>query len=217
MRRRTPPHLYGDYAAQLDHFTQVRSDGCWEFTGYVMPQGYGQLGRNIGAHRLAWELAHGRRVPAGLVIDHLCHNSHPTCEDNSDCAHRRCVNPAHLEAVSSTINIMRGKGFGPANDSKTHCDSGHEFTIENTYYRPDRYGRICKTCRDETLAEGRSRWASAKRERAAMARRDANPIDFAIREWAINAGLACSMSGPISRSVRRAHQEAHAHQERRSA
>lgn len=217
MRRRTPARLYGDHVAQLKHFTRVRSDGCWEFTGYVMPQGYGQLGRNIGAHRLAWEVAHGRPVPAGLVIDHLCHNSHPTCEDNSDCLHRRCVNPSHLEAVPSAVNIMRGKGFGPANDSKTHCSRGHEFTSENTYFRPDRYGRICRICRDEALAKGRSRWADSKREQAALRRRSANPIDFAIREWAIAANLRCSMNGPISQAVRRAYEEAHANRERGAA
>lgn len=31
--------------------------------------------------------------------------------------------------------------------SKTHCDSGHEFNKENTYYRPGGVGRACRKCR----------------------------------------------------------------------
>ena len=209
MNRRTPRRLYGDYAAQLAHFTQPLANGCWEFTGYVMPQGYGQLGRNGLAHRFAWELANGRPVPAGLVIDHQCHNRDPLCVDDSACAHRRCVNPAHLEAVPSKVNILRGKGFAPVNARKDVCANGHEFTDENTYRRPDRVGRICRTCRDEGLRRSRNRWRDASRERAAERRRAANPLDFAIRDWAMDNDIPCSMSGPISRAVRDQYAEAH--------
>jgi hypothetical protein len=69
-----------------------------------------------------------------LVLDHLCRN-------------RRCVNPEHLEIVTSVENVMRGEGFGPKNAAKTHCDKGHEFTPENTYIRTRAQGgRECRAC-----------------------------------------------------------------------
>jgi hypothetical protein len=208
VKRRVPSALWGDYAAQLAHFTKPLENGCWEFTGYVLPSGYGQLGRNVGAHRIAWEVANGRPIPAGLVIDHTCHNADLDCHADTECPHRRCVNPAHLEAVSSATNILRGHSVSPINAAKTHCDNGHEFTAENTYYRPDRFGRICITCRDDALRRDRHKWTDANRERAREWRRNQKPLDFAIREWAIAAGLPCSMSGPISRKVRAAYAEA---------
>lgn len=205
MKRIVPSSMYGDYPAQLTHLTRILPNGCWEFTGYIHPNGYGQLGRNVGAHRIAWEVANGRPVPSGLVVDHTCHNAVPDCLDNQDCPHRRCVNPAHLEAVTSATNIMRGHGFGPANDAKTHCDHGHEFTPDNIYYRPDRYGRICRTCRDETLRAGRHKWAEAKRLYSAARYREEHAEGYAIREWAMANGLPCKMRGPISRAVRAAY------------
>lgn len=165
MKRLVPSSLYGDYPAQLAYLTRVRDDGCWEFIGYVNPRGYGQLGRNIGAHRIAWEVANGRPVPVGLVVDHQCHNLHPTCNDDIACSHRRCVNPDHLEAVTQATNILRGKGITPSNAAKTHCAAGHEFTPDNTYHRPDRFGRICRTCRDEALRKLRPYYAEKRRLR----------------------------------------------------
>lgn len=206
MKRLVPSHLYGDYPGQLKLFTRVLTNGCWEFTGYVLPNGYGQLGRNISAHRTAWEVANGP-VPAGLVVDHQCHNLDPLCNLSNECSHRRCVNPDHLEAVTQTVNVLRGKGFAPTNAAKTRCANGHEFTPDNIYYRPDRFGRICRTCRDETLRAGRLKWAEASRQGAAAWRRRQNPMDFAIREWANAVGLPCAMHGPIGRKVRAAYRE----------
>lgn len=38
---------------------------------------------------------------------------------------------------------------------RTHCNHGHEFTPENTRWRSDRSGRICKTCKREREARRR--------------------------------------------------------------
>lgn len=188
---------------------KVMPNGCWHFTGYIAPTGYGQIGRNIPAHRIAWEVANERPVPKGLHVDHQCHNTDPDCNDDNECLHRRCMNPDHLEAVTPQVNITRGKGFGGINARATHCAQGHELTQSNIYYRPDRFGRLCRICRYEA---GR-RSTEAHREEIRLQRRAdrriANPWDFAIREWAIDVGLPCSMNGPISKAVREAFAEAH--------
>lgn len=122
-----------DYIAKTRDKVLVTETGCWQFTGYVNPQGYGQVGRNIRTHRLMYEAVRGP-IPDGLQLDHLCRN-------------RACCNPDHLEAVTSRVNLVRGIGFAGLNAAKTHCDNGHELNDANTYWRKDRHGRMCIECR----------------------------------------------------------------------
>lgn len=111
---------------------------CWEWRGYVMPEGYGQAqdanGRITTAHRIAYELAKGS-LPPGIVPDHLCR-------------HRWCVRPSHLEAVTEQVNILRGVGPTAQHAQQTQCVNGHPFDSANTYYRKDRPGgRDCRACK----------------------------------------------------------------------
>mgnify|MGYP007071623989 FL=1 len=64
------------------------------------------MGKRMYAHRAAWEVVNGP-VPAGLVVDHRCHNADTACPGGPSCPHRRCCNPAHLEPVTHRTNLRR--------------------------------------------------------------------------------------------------------------
>lgn len=113
-------------------------DGCWEWLASRDPYGYGKFNAKFlgtdKAHRVAYTLLRGE-IPNGLQIDHLCRN-------------RGCVNPYHMEVVTSGQNTRRGVGTSARNAVKTHCKNGHAFTESNTYsmLQEGRPRRRCRTC-----------------------------------------------------------------------
>lgn len=71
-----------------------RTGPCWLWTASRSGTGYGQLwhgGRQVYAHRLAYELAVGELLP-GEEVRHTYHNP-------------LCVNPAHLIAGTHADNM----------------------------------------------------------------------------------------------------------------
>ena len=107
-----------------------KTDTCWLLTAYTSTKGYGSWrvrGKNVRAHRWAYERFVGP-IPPGLAIDHLCRV-------------RNCVNPDHLEPVTTQENNRRA--LRPA---RTHCRHGHPLDEENTYLRPNGRTRECRTC-----------------------------------------------------------------------
>lgn len=96
--------------------------GCWGWRGRLGTNGYGRFRAKalpgVQPHRVSYILAHGG-IPDGLHIDHLCRN-------------KKCVNPAHLEAVTLQENCLRGDGFnGRKYASRTECLKGHSLSGEN--------------------------------------------------------------------------------------
>ena len=120
-----------------------KTDTCWLWTAALGVGGYGEFRVTATlqgkAHRWAWENLVGP-IPEGLTIDHLCKI-------------RRCVNPAHMELVTSAENALRGSGPPAENARKTHCKNGHPLT-ESTNGR-----RLCRVCRNEGIRV----WSRAKR------------------------------------------------------
>ena len=108
------------------------NSGCWLWLG-CDSQGYGYFrarGKMVRAHRWSYEHFCGP-IPKGLQIDHLCRVP-------------RCVNPMHLEPVTSKENVNRG--FVNQHKGKTHCKRGHLLSPENVYTTPEGW-RQCVTCR----------------------------------------------------------------------
>ncbi|MEU7240240.1 HNH endonuclease signature motif containing protein [Streptomyces sparsogenes] len=99
------------------------------------------------AHRFAYETLVGP-IPEHLQLDHLCRVRH-------------CVNPDHLEPVSSRENTRRGRSQAGINGRKTHCQKGHPFDSANTYVWKG--SRACRTCRSEYARLRRERRAGGDR------------------------------------------------------
>lgn len=117
-----------------------KGDGCWLWTGYKNPGGYGTFTRRFLfnrnerlAHRISYILARGQAIPSELTLDHLCRV-------------RECVNPAHLEVVTLRENILRGMAPGAQQARQVVCRKGHPFDTENTYRDPKGH-RVCRACR----------------------------------------------------------------------
>lgn len=124
------------------------NSGCWIWLGQVDSLGYGRFRGGITsrlAHRWAYE-AMRELIPSGVECDHLCRV-------------RCCVNPAHLELVTHTINMQRADLRNVSIvakarfQSQTHCKRGHEFTSRNTRiirHRDGRTQRHCRLCQNIT-------------------------------------------------------------------
>lgn len=87
----------------MENVTKVDAEtGCWLWQGARTEKGYGQFtigSERVRAHRMSYELFRGP-LPEDTEVDHVCRNP-------------SCVNPAHLQAVTTRENARR-KGLSPA-------------------------------------------------------------------------------------------------------
>ena len=119
-------------ARYLTMYTVDPETGCWLWTGYLDRTGYGRAS-SAWAHRLFYE-AHVGPIPDGLYVDHLCEV-------------RQCVNPAHLEAVTHRVNLLRAHDHSiPASGERKTCFRGHPLG-EVTSYVNNQGTIVCRLCR----------------------------------------------------------------------
>lgn len=95
MSRRPPVRRSWSLEKRLDYYTEIQGE-CWVWVGNRYADGYGRMnyqGSEHRAHRIAFELATGVTIPAGMVVNHLC-------------GVRACVRPDHLEMVTAQQNAQ---------------------------------------------------------------------------------------------------------------
>lgn len=110
----------------------VTAAGCWEWTGYRNPSGYGQIKTPDASvmqytHRVSFAIVNGP-IPEQMTVDHLCFNP-------------PCIRPTHLRLLSNAENAGNTRGAWLA-----VCGNGHEYTEQNTYWRVRR-GRMMRQCK----------------------------------------------------------------------
>lgn len=96
--KRRPYRRFADPVESFRH--RIERDGeCVIWLGEKDHDGYGVMrrgGKRQAAHRFSWELANGP-IPAGMQIDHMCHN-------------RLCVRPEHLRLATNKQNQENRRG-----------------------------------------------------------------------------------------------------------
>lgn len=78
-----------------------KTEGCWNWTGAKTTSGYGHIfthgkAGTSPAHRVSYEM-HVGVIPAGMEVDHMCHNT-------------VCVRPSHLRLATRGQNVENRRG-----------------------------------------------------------------------------------------------------------
>jgi hypothetical protein len=141
---------------------ELADSGCWLWTASRSRDGYGWTSlknKTYQAHRLVFILLRGK-LGEGMVLDHLCRVRH-------------CVNPAHLEVVTSRENTFRSV-LAPAakNAAKTTCKLGHPFVFNGK----ERMCVVCRAAYDENRRESKNEYMKLRGRAQRLANRQARSV-----------------------------------------
>ncbi len=112
----------------------IEPSGCWRWTASAIPAGYSCFyahGSTHRAHKWGVEYFRHMKVPKGMECDHLCRN-------------RWCVNPNHIEIVTKSVNMRRGRNQFR---ERSHCKRGHALVSENIRRMKSGRGHTFNACR----------------------------------------------------------------------
>lgn len=153
----------GDLTATFIAKTRETNRTVW--IGSTNNKGYGLIkhdGRIQLAHRVAYEAEYGP-IPEGHVIDHLCRV-------------RNCVNPMHLEAVSTAENTRRGRSARTLHLGDS-CINGHLLADDaDMYVRPNGVTE-CRECRRSGASRATGRRRPTVQRRADRVASDLRQVD----------------------------------------
>jgi hypothetical protein len=130
-------------------------NGCWNYTGARLEQGYGMIkynGSMVRAHRLSYEL-HKGSIPENRIVMHTCDNP-------------SCINPEHLKIGTYQDNtqdmIAKGRRVRGAQtnnkrfftddevrrvrqkiaDGLTNVEIGDQFFVSDVTISKIRHGKV---------------------------------------------------------------------------
>jgi DNA-binding transcriptional regulator YiaG len=133
--------------ARLDAKCYPDERGCLIWTGAVNSRGYasmGAYGKVMQGHRLAHLLFYGHLHDGPL--DHVC-------------TVKRCVNPLHVEQVTTAENnrrAVRKRDGGRVRGGVLHCPQGH--AIEGANAKPKKRGGVeCRQCHRVAMRDWQKR------------------------------------------------------------
>jgi hypothetical protein len=124
-----------------------KTDDCWLWMGSrnALRYGYGVYGKGGKyAHRLSWEIHHGRPIPPGMNILHRCDNP-------------PCVNPDHLFLGTQADNVVDMVRKGRARPWGARLDGGKRKGTSRKGLIPAGKPLKCPICGIEYL---RTNWMS---------------------------------------------------------
>lgn len=153
---------------------EITIDSCWIWSGVLDKDGYARQVRigsrsdgtrsTVRAHRFVYENMVAP-IQDGFTIDHLCRR-------------RCCLNPMHLEAVTSRVNTQRGW-----RKNKTHCKHGHPLSGYNLLVNENGY-RNCRECRARLTRDHYRKTGGAAQQKYDQNNREKRRMEQAARRAA---------------------------------